>query len=317
MSNSVRDLDRALNGSTATIDEELAEMLAVGEEIRSAYTSFTPGHSAQRALFVGAVSEKATPPRRMRFLAPVAVTGVLLLGLLFLGRAALPGGTFYPVRQVLRSVGLAPASLAEVRGLLVAADRLLDEAEILDPRDIPAAKRLAFEAVKLLGMAEAAFADLEVDERALVADELSLLLKRAEAILTDEPKATSERGDRKASRSQGVGDERSAAGRDNASDRGSNSNPNGVTRGGDRNDSAANSDRGEDGRARSDDARSDDGDTETKDDNSGSDGRSTGGGGGAGMEEKPKDEELEDDDGKGTLERTPTLPSPERKPPKD
>lgn len=179
-------LDRALSGGSTPSGEELAAMVAMGDRIRGAYASFTPAHSPERAMFVRAVAEARSPGFR-RFVAPATVTAVLLIGLLFLGRTALPGSAFYPVREVLRNVGLAPASVEEVQSLIGWADRLLDQAEDSAALDREASKRLAFEAARVIGMAEGALTGLDVDEQAEVADELGDVLARAKAILTEAP----------------------------------------------------------------------------------------------------------------------------------
>src|SRR5688500_8404651 len=109
----VRELDRALDGAALPTDEELAALFELGEEIRSAYTGFSPDHHAQRVMSVRAVSDRSRATWS-RFVAPAAVTAALLFTVLYIGRTSLPGETFYPVREVLRTVGLAPASTEEV-----------------------------------------------------------------------------------------------------------------------------------------------------------------------------------------------------------
>ena len=193
MSRRVKELDRALSAGTAPSDEELARMVEMGDQIRDAYEGFTPPHSAERAMFIRAVTDGASDHGWSRFLAPVTVTAVLLLGVLLVGRTSLPGDTLYPVREVLRNVGLAPASIEEIQTFLDDADRLLDRAEIIVADNPEAAERFAFEATRVLGMAEGAIDELEVDEQAQVTEELEEHLARAEAILTEGPNEDADR----------------------------------------------------------------------------------------------------------------------------
>ena len=193
MSSAVKELDRVLDGETRSDDEDVAALAALGAQVRDAYATFTPAHTPERAMFVRAVADKTGYWTWSRVLAPVTVTAAILLALLAAGRSALPGGTFYPVRQVLRTVGLAPASVEEVQKLLAWADRLLDEAEKVSDKDPEAAERHAFEAVRVIGMAEGAYSELEVDERATLTDELARLIARAKAILTEAPAEDADR----------------------------------------------------------------------------------------------------------------------------
>ena len=180
----IKELDRALEGASLPTDEELAALFEMGQEIRSAYSAFTPEHHAQRVMFVQAVADRSRATWS-RFVVPAAVTAVLLIGVLFVGRTALPGETFYPIREVLRTVGLAPASTEEVERFLTLADRLLDRAEAVAARSPEASERLAFAASRIIGSAEATFAELDIDDQAALADELADLIARAEAILTE------------------------------------------------------------------------------------------------------------------------------------
>lgn len=188
----IKELDRALGGAALPTDEELAALFEMGQQIRGAYSSFTPEHHAQRVMFVQAVADRSRATWS-RFVAPAAVTAALLFGVLFIGRTALPGETFYPVREVLRTVGLAPASTEEVERFFTIADRLLDRAEAVSTRSPEASERLAFAASRIIGSAEAAFGELDVDDQAGLADELADLIARAEAILTEDPAEDTDR----------------------------------------------------------------------------------------------------------------------------
>jgi hypothetical protein len=220
MSSQIKELDRALAGNEQATSDEIDALVALGRQVNEAYATFTPGHTPQRAMFVRAVTDK-DGARWSRFVAPATVTAVLLIALLFLGRSAMPGGTFYPVRQVLRTVGLAPASVEEVQELLAWADRLLDEAEEAADEDPEAAERHAFEAVRIIGMAEGAYDELEADERRGLTDDLARLLARARAILTEAP---GEDADRKVD-AKNVDREEGGQASDRGAERSSRSNP--------------------------------------------------------------------------------------------
>lgn len=180
-----RALDRALSAGQAA-EGDLALLTEIGERIRNAYLTITPNHRAQRAMFVTAIGAQRRSAGWMRAFAPATVTALLLIGIMFLGRTALPGQAFYPVREVLRTVGLAPVSSEEVNSLLEQADRMLDEAESASMSDPGRGERLAFQATRIIGMIEGAIDELEIDERSRFNDELGDLLARAKAILATE-----------------------------------------------------------------------------------------------------------------------------------
>ncbi len=181
-----RALDKALAGKQTT-DTELAPLVQAGERIRSAFDVSVPTARAERAMFVQAVGARRHPLGWMRVLAPISVTAAAAIVVLLLGRSAMPGQTFYPVREVLRSVGLAPASLEEIDGWLEQAATLLARAETTYDANETQAERLAIEAVKLLGAAEELVDEVDSREPSRREDRIQALLVRAEALLTTGP----------------------------------------------------------------------------------------------------------------------------------
>ncbi len=182
MANQEKLLDDVLSGRQPA-EGETAAFAALGERIRLAYLNVGPPHNAERALFVQGAAARRRGVGWLRVFAPATLTAMLLLVVLMLGRIALPGDTLYPVREVLRSVGLAPATAAEVQEQLDQAEALINRATELQASNVDRAKDVALLAVRLLGGAEEMIEDLDSRDARSLSDRIDALLVRAAGLL--------------------------------------------------------------------------------------------------------------------------------------
>ncbi|HYI43929.1 MAG TPA: hypothetical protein VE174_00510, partial [Actinomycetota bacterium] len=127
-------LDKALSGS-AVADPAIARLVEAADRLRVGFDPDVPDFRAQRAAFVQAVGGERKTWGWIRFFGPATVTAIALIVAVMLGRTALPGETFYPVRQALRAVGLAPFSMSEIDEQIAHAKQLLAQAEGLKNHD--------------------------------------------------------------------------------------------------------------------------------------------------------------------------------------
>jgi hypothetical protein len=179
----------------------------VAERLRSSFAAEVPDFRAQRAAFTQSVGERRTGFGWLRFFGPVTVTAVALVVAIMMGRTALPGQTFYPVRQALRAVGLAPFSLAEVDQEISRARGLLAQAETLNDSDPDEARAVAFEAVKVLGFAEQLLPEVAADRAQERVAAVKGLLLRAQGLLLHDDETRPERSDHRAEPREGGDDQ--------------------------------------------------------------------------------------------------------------
>ena len=162
------DTDRELQELSARLDAELG-------------TTEVPPARRERAMFVEGAAQR--PGSRIRVLVPALATTALLVAVFFLGRAAQPDDTFYPVHRVLSAVGLADSTVEDVDRLIDSAQDSLDRAELLTDLDERAAIELASDATFDLGRAQALLPGMSGDERAPRAALIDRLQQRAIVVM--------------------------------------------------------------------------------------------------------------------------------------
>jgi hypothetical protein len=117
------DLERALAGDRAAVDEEISALVDAAGRVSRALDAEPRDAVRERALFVSGAAARRQRFPVARFAVPaLALAGSLVL-LGALGRGAQPGETFYPVRKVLAPI--APKGVVE--SPLEEADKLIDE----------------------------------------------------------------------------------------------------------------------------------------------------------------------------------------------
>ena len=186
---SAKALDQALSVATAPTDADIAGLIAVAERLKESLSPEIPVMATERAIFVQAVRGANRRFGWVRFFGPATVTAAVILLAFLLGRSALPGQAFYPVRQALRAVGLAPFSVEEIDEQIATARDLLEQAETVQSDNPGRARALAFEAVKVLGFVEQVLPEVSSDRADERLPEVRSLLRKAETILV-----TSEEG---------------------------------------------------------------------------------------------------------------------------
>ena len=304
-----RTLDKVLSGSGPSPDPSIARLVDVADRLRDAFNPEMPDFRAQRAMFVQAVGSSRKGFGWLRFFGPATVAAIALVVAIMMGRSALPGQAFYPVRQALRAVGLAPFSLEEVDQQLVRAKALVARAEDLATEDPEQARAVAFEAVKVLGFAEELLPEVAADQAEGRITEVKALLLRAQAILVLDDAERRDQGQQTDADEDDPGFEDESGGSDNK----------GTVGGGNSDDDKRDTERGRDERDEDGDNDDDDdgdednsgpgsgdkdADDDGKDDDDGGDGEDDGDGdednSGPGSGGKDADKDEDDDGGKDT-----------------
>jgi hypothetical protein len=192
-----RELDDVLQGRTAARSQEVEALFRAASHFADQTPDLIDAPNGLRALFTQAIDTRRSAGW-LRFLAPATVTTAVLVILLLLGRTAVPGEAFYPVRQALRSVGLAPASIEEIDDLLARAQVQLANAEEIDDIAQQRARSLALNSARLLGGAEQLLEDVDdEDEAESRYAALSSLLDKTQSILLEDDVLTDENSARR------------------------------------------------------------------------------------------------------------------------
>jgi hypothetical protein len=192
-----RELDDVLQGRTVSRSQEVESLFRVASLFAGQTPDLADAPNGLRSLFAQAIGTRRSMGW-LRFLPPAILTAAVLVILLLLGRTAVPGEAFYPVRQALRSVGLAPASVEEIDDLLAAAQVQLANAEEIDGLAQQRARRLALNSVRLLGGAEQLLEDIDDEAQAESRyAALSSLLGKAQDILLEDDDLTDENAARR------------------------------------------------------------------------------------------------------------------------
>ena len=177
-----KELERALTDFERTGDEELDALVDTAEDLTSHFAASVPARPEGRAMFIEGVGARKTS-----ILSSLAVPGlavvVLLVALAVLGRTALPGESLYPVRNVLRSAGLADAPDEDIQREIDDAALLIGRARVASERELPHAERLAVAALMGLGRAEGYLDEVGTADRALFETRIDSLRVRALALL--------------------------------------------------------------------------------------------------------------------------------------
>ena len=179
MTNQERELDRVLASSSRSDDAEIEELARIADDLTRSLATTPPAATGERALFIEAVATRHRSISSSLFVPGIAVVGFMLV-IAIMGRGAAPGEALYPVRNVLRSAGLANAPVEVLETRLEAAETLVDRAEdALDRSASEAAEDLAAAALQKLGEVGALIGELEADDRADFAEEIAELQEEA------------------------------------------------------------------------------------------------------------------------------------------
>jgi hypothetical protein len=178
MTNREKELEQALAGFERTGDTEIDSLVDSADGLARHFAAPTPAHPRARALFIEAVAA-----RKRSFMSSLAVPAMaaaaLLVFIAVMGRSALPGESLYPVRNVLRSAGLATAPTSELQKELDEAEFYLARAEAAFDRGSDDAERFAVAALKSLGRAEAYLDDVGDADRVRLEGTISVLSTKA------------------------------------------------------------------------------------------------------------------------------------------
>jgi hypothetical protein len=208
MSGRERELERALTKFDRTGDEELDALVDTAEDLTNRFAAQTPGRPEARAMFIEGVGARKRSIMSSLALPGLAVV-ILLLALAVFGRSALPGESLYPVRNVLRSAGLAEAPDEDIKREIDDAVLSIGRARVASERDLPLAERLAVAALMSLGRAEGYLDEVGAADRALYEDRIDSLRLRAIALI----RATLDEDDNSG---PGSGDDNSGPGSDDS-----------------------------------------------------------------------------------------------------
>jgi hypothetical protein len=179
MTNQERELDRVLASSTRSDDAEIEDLARTADDLTRSLAAAPPAATGERALFIEAVAARHRSMSSSLLVPGMAVVGFMLV-IAIMGRGAVPGEALYPVRNVLRSAGLANAPVEVLETRLEAAETLVDRAEDALDRSAPeAAEDLAAAALQKLGEVGALIGELEADDRADFAEEIAELQEEA------------------------------------------------------------------------------------------------------------------------------------------
>ena len=257
-----KDLARALDGFEKTGDAELDSMIDFADELTERLAVPTPSHPVGRAMFVEGVAG-----RKRSFVSSLLVPGMAVVALLLVialfGRSALPGESLYPVRNVLRSAGLASAPNAELQAEIDDARVLLTRARSAYERDQDEGEGFVIAALMSLGRAEGYVDDVSAADRVTFEARIDALQTQAISLLYIGDELDDDRS--------GRDDDNSGPGSDRSDEDDDHSGPGSDDSGGDADNSGSGSDDSD-----SDDSDSDDSDSD--DDNSGSGSSNSGSG---------------------------------------
>ena len=179
MTNQEQELDRVLASSSRSDDADIEDLARTADELARSLAAMPPTAAGQRALFVEAVGARHRSMSSSLLIPGIAVAGFMLV-IAIIGRGAVPGEALYPVRNVLRSAGLANAPVEVLETRLEAAETLVDRAEdALDGNSPTAAEDLAAAALKKLGEVGALIGELDPDDRADFSEEIVELQEEA------------------------------------------------------------------------------------------------------------------------------------------
>lgn len=176
-----KELDRALTGRSHR--DDVAPLAETAAELRSAFAADVPEARAEFLFFTSAVGLRKRSPLILRWLVPAIAVGCVAAALVLVSRTAVPGDSLYPVRGVLKQVGLASAPTREVDREIRIASNLLSRAETALLVDPDRAEDLAHEAIDHLGDAGDLIEDLDDDDRAERLTTIGALGERASEII--------------------------------------------------------------------------------------------------------------------------------------
>ena len=179
MTNQERELDRVLASSSRSDDAEIEDLARAADDLTRSLAATPPAAVGERALFIEAVAARHRSMSSSLLAPGIAVVGFMLV-IAIMGRGAVPGEALYPVRNVLRSAGLANAPIEVLETRLEAAETLVERAEDALDRSAPeVAEDLAATALKKLGEVGALIGELEADDREDFAEEIAELQEEA------------------------------------------------------------------------------------------------------------------------------------------
>ena len=242
MTDQERELDRVLASSSRSDDAEIEQLVRTADDLTRSLAATPPAATGERALFIEAVAARHRSISSSLFVPGIAVVGFMLV-IAIMGRGAVPGETLYPVRNVLRSAGLANAPIEVLETRLDAAETLVERAEDALDRSAPeAAEDLAATALQKLGEVGALIGELEADDREDFAEDIAELQEEALIVirLASDQDALGDDSSGSGSGSSGSGSDDSdedssgpGAGSDDSSGSGSGSDSSGSGSGGD------------------------------------------------------------------------------------
>ena len=178
-----RELDRVLASSSRSDDAELDDLARTADDLSRSLAAIPPAATGERALFIEAVAARHRSIGSSLLVPGIAVVGFMLV-IAIMGRGAVPGEALYPVRNVLRSAGLANAPVEVLETRLEAAETLVDRAEDALDRSAPeTAEDLAAAALQKLGEVSALIGELEADDRSDFAEEIAELQEEAVIVI--------------------------------------------------------------------------------------------------------------------------------------
>lgn len=164
MTNREKELEKALAGSDRSGDPEIDSLVDSADDIARHFAVPTPDHPRARALFIEGVGARKRSVMSS-LLVPAMAAAALLVFIAVMGRSALPGESLYPVRNVLRSAGLATAPTNELQQQLEEAELLVNRAQTAWERGSDDYERLAATALMTLGRAEGYLGDVADPDR--------------------------------------------------------------------------------------------------------------------------------------------------------
>jgi hypothetical protein len=177
-----KELSRALDGFEKTGDLELDSMIDAADDLAEKLAASTPANPVGRAMFIEGVAA-----RKRSFMSSLVAPGMAVVALLIVialfGRSALPGESLYPVRNVLRSAGLASAPTGELQSELDDARLFLTRARSAYERDEDEGERLVIAALMSLGRAEGYLDDVGTADRVTFESRIDSLRTQAVSLI--------------------------------------------------------------------------------------------------------------------------------------
>jgi hypothetical protein len=176
-------LDQTLETGKPSEDPQVSELTSVGRTLRDAFAVEAPPAPRERAMFMEGAAATGKRGFFAGLLAPAIAVATLLIGAAILARGAAPGEGLYPVKEALRTVGLAPSEASEVQGLIDSGRDLLNEASSRLESSSAAAQALAIEAIGDLEAAEELLVELDPKDRGDPAGVIDRLEERAAGLI--------------------------------------------------------------------------------------------------------------------------------------